>query len=107
MRRLIAAALLATWGLFVRLNTSAEELEPHAMHDVQAEDKVIEGEDVKEDGKRHAADTGQDYHGDIETPNKASTREPTPSPLVLRARGRWRARHGGRLDWTHAGEARR
>ena len=41
-----AAALLATWGLFVRLNVSAEELEPHAMHDVQAEDKVIEGEDV-------------------------------------------------------------
>ncbi len=76
---LAAAALLATWGLFVRLNTSAEELEPHAMHDVQAEDKEIEGEDVKEDGKRHAADTGQDYHGDIETPNKAPTREPTPT----------------------------
>jgi hypothetical protein len=76
---LAAAALLATWGLFVRLNTSAEELEPHAMHDVQAEDKVIEGEDVKEDGKRHAADTGQDYHGDIETPKEASTREPKPT----------------------------
>lgn len=73
-----AAALLATWGLFVRMNTSAEELEPHAMHDVQAEDKEIEGEEVKEDGKRHAAKTGQDYHGDIGDKKKESEQTPKP-----------------------------
>ena len=59
-----AAALLATWGLFVRMNVSAEELEPHAMHDVQAEDKVIEGEDVGEEGEQHADEHGEEYHAD-------------------------------------------
>jgi len=59
-----AAALLATWGLFVRMNVSAEELEPHAMHDVQAEDKIIEGEDVGEEGEQHADEHGEEYHAD-------------------------------------------
>jgi hypothetical protein len=61
-----AAALLATWGMFVRMNVSAEELEPHAMHDVQAEDKVIEGEDVSEEGEQHAEEQGEDYHADVD-----------------------------------------
>jgi len=81
---LAAAALLATWGLFVRMNTSAEELEPHAMHDVQAEDREIEGEEVNQEGKRHAAKTGQEYHGDIgdskDESKQASNDKPRPAP---------------------------
>jgi hypothetical protein len=37
-----AAVLLATWGIFVRNNVEAEKLEPHAMREVQAEDKSVE-----------------------------------------------------------------
>jgi hypothetical protein len=39
-----AAALLAAWGVFVKLNRSAEELEPEAMEDAKSEDQVIEEE---------------------------------------------------------------
>lgn len=39
---LAAAAILATWGLFIRNNVEAEKLEPHSMHEVQAEDKEVE-----------------------------------------------------------------
>jgi hypothetical protein len=35
----LMAALLAAWGLFIWLNRSAEELEPHAMEQVQCEDE--------------------------------------------------------------------
>ncbi|MFP5262924.1 MAG: hypothetical protein ACLGJB_13545 [Blastocatellia bacterium] len=35
------AALLAAWGLFVRLNKSAEELEPEAMEEAKGEDTKI------------------------------------------------------------------
>ena len=38
---LMAAALLAAWGLFIRLNRSAEELEPQAMEQVQREDEHV------------------------------------------------------------------
>jgi hypothetical protein len=38
---LMAAALLAAWGLFVWLNRSAEELEPQAMAQAQREDEQI------------------------------------------------------------------
>ena len=40
---LIAAVgiLLAAWGLFIRLNRFAEELEPEAMADVKREDKKL------------------------------------------------------------------
>jgi len=37
-----AAALLAAWGVFIRLNRSAEELEPEAMKRTKAEDKKVE-----------------------------------------------------------------
>jgi len=37
-----AAVLLASWGLFVRLNVEAEKLEPEAMHQAQEEDKHVE-----------------------------------------------------------------
>jgi hypothetical protein len=37
-----AAALLAAWGVFIKLNKSAEELEPEAMADAKSEDQVIE-----------------------------------------------------------------
>lgn len=35
-----AALMLAAWGIFVRLNRSAEELEPEAMERVKQEDKT-------------------------------------------------------------------
>jgi putative Mn2+ efflux pump MntP len=38
---LMAAALLAAWGLFIWWNRSAEELEPEAMAEVQREDEHI------------------------------------------------------------------
>ena len=37
-----AAALLATWGLFIKLNKGAEELEPEAMAAVKREDSKVE-----------------------------------------------------------------
>ena len=37
-----AAALLVAWGLFVRLNASAEKLEPEAMERTKQEDKKVE-----------------------------------------------------------------
>jgi hypothetical protein len=36
------AALLAAWGVFVRLNRSAEELEPEAMEKAKSEDEDLE-----------------------------------------------------------------
>ena len=39
-----AAAMLAAWGVFVKLNKSAEELEPEAMADAKSEDQAVEGE---------------------------------------------------------------
>lgn len=40
---LSAAAILATWGIFIRMNTEAEKLEPEAMREVKAEDDEIDG----------------------------------------------------------------
>jgi hypothetical protein len=37
-----AAFLLAAWGLFIRLNRAAEELEPEAMQAAKREDRKIE-----------------------------------------------------------------
>ncbi len=34
-----AAVLLAAWGVFIKLNTSAEQLEPEAMADAKSEDR--------------------------------------------------------------------
>jgi hypothetical protein len=39
---LTAAALLAAWGLFIRLNRSAEELEPESMEKAKQEDEKVE-----------------------------------------------------------------
>ena len=39
---LATAALLAAWGVFIRLNRSAEELEPEAMAKAKSEDKALE-----------------------------------------------------------------
>lgn len=36
-----AAALLAAWGVFIRLNRSAEELEPEAMEEAKQEDREV------------------------------------------------------------------
>lgn len=37
-----AAVLLAAWGLFIKFNRSAEELEPEAMEKTKQEDKKLE-----------------------------------------------------------------
>jgi hypothetical protein len=37
----VAAALLAAWGVFIKLNRSAEELEPEAMEETKREDKKV------------------------------------------------------------------
>ena len=37
-----AALLLVAWGVFIRMNTSAEELEPEAMQAAKGEDSKIE-----------------------------------------------------------------
>lgn len=37
----MAATLLAAWGVFVRLNRSAEELEPEAMQEAKEEDSKV------------------------------------------------------------------
>ena len=34
-----AGVLLAAWGIFIRLNKSAEELEPEAMAETKSEDR--------------------------------------------------------------------
>ena len=39
---LAAAALLAVWGVFIKLNRSAEELEPEAMAEAKREDHQLE-----------------------------------------------------------------
>jgi hypothetical protein len=39
-----AALLLAAWGLFIRLNRSAEELEPEAMREAKREDRKVESQ---------------------------------------------------------------
>ena len=36
-----AAVLLAAWGIFIRLNRSAEELEPEGMEEAKKEDKKV------------------------------------------------------------------
>ena len=42
MVALSAATLLAAWGVFIRFNRHAEELEPEAMDKVKSEDQKIE-----------------------------------------------------------------
>ena len=43
-----AAALLIAWGVFVRLNLSAEALEPEAMARAKREDKKLDEEHAAE-----------------------------------------------------------
>lgn len=51
---LAAAALLAAWGLFVRLNVAAEKLEPEGMEDAKQEDEKIAERDGEKDGNTGA-----------------------------------------------------
>ncbi len=44
---LTAAVLLAAWGLFIRLNRSAEELEPEAMQQAKREDRKVDKGDKR------------------------------------------------------------
>jgi len=39
-----AAALLAAWGFFVRMNRSVEELEPEGLQEAKAEDAKVEAD---------------------------------------------------------------
>jgi hypothetical protein len=39
---LATAALLAAWGVFIKLNRAAEELEPEAMADAKREDEKLQ-----------------------------------------------------------------
>ncbi|MDP9194104.1 MAG: hypothetical protein M3P06_20600 [Acidobacteriota bacterium] len=39
---LATAALLAAWGLFVRMNRAAEDVEPEAMEEAKREDKKVQ-----------------------------------------------------------------
>lgn len=41
---IVAALLLVAWGVFIRLNRSAEELEPEAMAAAKQEDRKVEGD---------------------------------------------------------------
>jgi hypothetical protein len=85
---LAAAAILATWGLFIRMNTDAEKLEPEAMREVKAEDDEIE-RDIEGDPKTKYAPVekselppGHDHAPDLqgetsdETQEKAQDGEP-------------------------------
>lgn len=45
---IMAAALLAAWGLFIKLNIGAEELEPEAMRETKKEDAKVD----RDRGKR-------------------------------------------------------
>jgi hypothetical protein len=44
---LTAAVLLAAWGFFIRMNRSAEELEPEAMQQAKREDRKIDKGDKR------------------------------------------------------------
>ena len=39
-----AAVMLAAWGIFIKMNKSAEDLEPEAMAETKSEDKKIESD---------------------------------------------------------------
>lgn len=47
---LSTAAVLAAWGVFVKYNRAAEELEPEAMREVKAEDREVSQQE--QDGRR-------------------------------------------------------
>lgn len=47
---LSTAAVLAAWGVFVKYNRAAEELEPEAMREVKAEDREVS--QAEQDGRR-------------------------------------------------------
>lgn len=47
---LSTAAVLAAWGVFVKYNRAAEELEPEAMREVKAEDREVSQQE--QDGQR-------------------------------------------------------
>lgn len=67
-----AAALLIAWGVFVRLNLSAEALEPEAMARAKREDKELD--------EGHAESEGQAPHGEPAAPQQGRA----PDPVVNR-----------------------
>lgn len=49
---LATAAVLAAWGVFVKYNRAAEELEPEAMREVKQEDQEVRQEEQEAKGGR-------------------------------------------------------
>lgn len=48
---LSTAAVLAAWGVFVKYNRAAEELEPEAMREVKAEDREVKHDQEEAKGR--------------------------------------------------------
>jgi hypothetical protein len=69
-----AAALLIAWGVFVRLNLSAEALEPEAMARAKREDKKLDEE--------HAAESEQMHHAHAQANAPVEGHAPSP-PLPV------------------------
>ena len=81
---LAAAAILATWGVFIRMNTEAEKLEPEAMREVKAEDDEIE-RDMEGDPKTKYAPVqkselppGHEHAPDSQEDTQDETQEKKP-----------------------------
>ncbi|MHB1124851.1 MAG: hypothetical protein ACYC0T_19345 [Ramlibacter sp.] len=51
---LSTGAVLAAWGVFVKYNRAAEELEPEAMREVKEEDREVKQEEDEAKGRRRA-----------------------------------------------------
>ncbi len=56
----VAAALLAAWGVFVKLNTAAEHLEPEAIEEAQAEDEEVENRDGRSPARPRTGEPPRD-----------------------------------------------
>ena len=69
-----AAALLAAWGVFVRLNIAAESLEPEALKNAKDEDEKIEDRKDEDDQAGNEKDgnekDGEEVGGDKQDPRQ-------------------------------------
>jgi len=74
-----AAALLIAWGVFVRLNLSAEALEPEAMARAKREDKKLDEEHAAESAQARAhGEHGE--HGEHAAPRREPAHGEPPAP---------------------------
>ena len=56
---LSTAAVLAAWGVFVKYNRAAEELEPEAMREVKEEDQEVKHEEDEAKGRHRRHEPGR------------------------------------------------